>query len=239
MESVYSYLTYRAKTIRDQLCQDDPTPTRVLIAVAGPPGSGKSTIAKEVVTRLNAKPSKPVAVNVPMDGFHLTQATLNTFPNREEAFARRGAPWTFDADGVVNLVTSLYKTSKDRSIVHKAPGFDHITKDPVKDAITITSDIEYIILEGNWLLLDEAPWSTMSNMVHDTWFVDVQPELALKRVAYRHIKSGIESNWNDAVLRAQSNDLPNGTLVRTKLVKPGIVVQSVEESVEESEPMTF
>ncbi|KAK9489252.1 hypothetical protein V1508DRAFT_362284, partial [Lipomyces doorenjongii] len=76
---------------------------------------------------------------------------------------------------------------------------------PLKDIITITSDIEYVIIEGIWLLLDEAPWSIIANMVHDTWSVGVQPELALNRVANRHIQSGIESNWDDAVRRAENN----------------------------------
>ncbi|KAK9427123.1 hypothetical protein V1505DRAFT_67586 [Lipomyces doorenjongii] len=76
MESVYAQLTDRAIAIRDQLCRTCATPTRVLIAIAGPPGSGKCTITREVVTRLNEIAGKPVPTVVPMDGFHLTQATL-------------------------------------------------------------------------------------------------------------------------------------------------------------------
>jgi pantothenate kinase len=79
-------------------------------------------------------------------------------------------------------------------------------------------------------LLDEHPWSTISKLVDDTWFVDVDPKLALTRVAKRHLASGIEKDWAGALSRAQRNDLANGDLVRAKLIKPMISVQSVDES---------
>ena len=247
MEQVYARLTDRAR----QLCQqgDDckthesringsslqhqPPPSwrRICIALAGPPGSGKSTVAAEVVRRLNQKsPEHPFATVIPMDGFHLSRATLDKMPNAIEAHARRGVFWTFDAKGVVDLVTALHRSRYDASAIHRAPGFDHAAKDPVPDAIVIGEDIRLVILEGNWLLYDKEPWSRISELVDDTWFVDVDPDLALIRVARRHLESGIERDWRSAMARARNNDMKNGELVRTKLVAPAMRVQSVEES---------
>lgn len=62
---------------------------RTLVALAGPPGAGKSTVAHEVIDRVNnpqrrqATPSEEpltLAVAVPMDGFHLYRWQLDCMP---------------------------------------------------------------------------------------------------------------------------------------------------------------
>lgn len=230
MEEVYTTLTARATALKT-LC-DDKNQHRVVVALAGPPGSGKSTIAATVVQRLNSISQGPFAAAVPMDGFHLSRAELDQLPNREEAYARRGASWTFDAAGVIHLITTLSNSRTSKSAtpaVILAPSFDHAAKDPLKDGIVLSPDITFIILEGNYLLLDEEPWSGIARLVDDTWFVDVLPELARERIAKRHLLSGIESNWEDAVKRAEGNDLLNGVVVREKLVRPAVGVWSVQE----------
>ncbi|KAH7155916.1 P-loop containing nucleoside triphosphate hydrolase protein [Dactylonectria macrodidyma] len=227
MESVYTTLTARALDIQRQSRQNSLT--RVVIAFAGPPGSGKSTIAAEVVRRINAQTNHPIAVVLPMDGFHHSRAYLDTLPNRNEACARRGIYWTFDADGVLKLVKALHSSRSISSDVILAPSFDHKSKDPVADALRIDSEAEIVIVEGNWLLLDRDPWRQVSDYVDDTWFVDVEPKLARQRVAARHIRSGIETNWEAAILRAEGNDLLNGDEVRTNLIRPNVIVQSVED----------
>jgi pantothenate kinase len=65
--------------------------------------------------------------------------------------------------------------------------------------------------------------------VDDSWFVDVEERLARGRIAKRHVKSGIETSWEAAVRRAEGNDLVNGRIIRQKLVRPAVTVQSVEE----------
>ncbi|KAF7550237.1 hypothetical protein G7Z17_g5845 [Cylindrodendrum hubeiense] len=228
MDSVYTSLTERALDIRRKARQDSLA--RVVIAFSGPPGSGKSTIAAEVVHRINAQTSRPTAVVLPMDGFHHPRNHLDTLPNRSEAYARRGIHWTFDAEGVLKLVKTLHVSRTGNPGVIMAPSFDHKSKDPVADALHIEPEIEIIIIEGNWLLFDRDPWKQISNYVDDTWFIDVEPTLARHRVAARHIKSGIETDWDAAVARTDGNDLLNGEEVRRHLIKPNVVVQSIEDN---------
>ncbi|KUJ21292.1 P-loop containing nucleoside triphosphate hydrolase protein [Mollisia scopiformis] len=228
MEPVYQSLTDRALSLKQDLINEKHR-NRVVVILAGPPGSGKTTIAGKVAQRLNASSDTPIAAVVPMDGFHLPRSTLDEMPNKAEAYARRGASWTFDPDGILGLVTKLSASRSERIETILAPSFDHAVKDPVADGISISKDIQFVILEGNYLLLDEAPWNKIKGMVDQSWFVDVDPLLAKERIAKRHIKSGIENNWESAIRRAESNDLLNGDMVRQNLVQPDVLVHSVEE----------
>lgn len=78
---------------------------KFLVGVAGVPGSGKSSLAREVVARLNKRGT--LAVNVPMDGFHYFKHQLDTMPDPRVAHARRGAEWTFDASAFVTCLRQL------------------------------------------------------------------------------------------------------------------------------------
>lgn len=76
---------------------------------------------------------------------------------------------------------------------------------------------------------DIAPLSEIVEHVDYTWLVDVDTEIAKQHVAGRHLANGIESSWEDAVRRVENNDLPNGLDIRTHLIKPNVVVQSVDD----------
>jgi pantothenate kinase len=232
MEPIYQSLTTRCLDLKAALLDSSSSQTRILIALAGPPGSGKSTIAAQVVTRLNSTSPVPIAAIVPMDGFHLPRSTLDTLPNRAEAYARRGAAWTFDSAGILSLVhvlsTSRFTPPSSQDII-LAPSFDHALKDPVSDGISIGPEIKIVVLEGNYLLLDEAPWREIKDLVDESWFVDVEAGLARERIAKRHLKSGIENSMELAYRRAEGNDLLNGVEIRAKLVEPKVLVNSVEE----------
>jgi pantothenate kinase len=47
--------------------------SRCLIAIVGPPGGGKSTVAESVVAQVNAVQSGSAAI-LPMDGYHFDDA---------------------------------------------------------------------------------------------------------------------------------------------------------------------
>jgi pantothenate kinase len=227
MDYTYGLMASRARYIHALERQISPT-KRVVIALAGPPGSGKSTAAQKVIELLNQTQQEPWAQLLPMDGFHYSQQVLNGFPNKVEAYARRGADWTFDAPGLLKFVRHLRGFDTNSTEVIHAPGFDHALKDPTLDAIAIGPETSLVILEGSWLLLDLEPWREISCLVDDTWFIDVDPNLARLRIAQRHVKAGIEPDMVHALSRADANDMINGAKIQSLLIPPKFRIQSIE-----------
>ncbi|KAJ5627268.1 hypothetical protein N7528_004695 [Penicillium herquei] len=234
MDSEYHRL---ANTILEQASKSPRR--RYLVAIAGIPGSGKTTTAEAIVQQIN-KSSPSHAALLSMDGFHLSRSALDKMPNSSEAYVRRGAPWTFDVARFVDFIQRLrvwadetpLVTSQSRStwstndIIH-APTFDHETKDPVEDGIAITPDTSVIIIEGNYLLLDEPGWRDLASLVDYRVFVDADLQEARDRTAKRHVRAGIEKNLKDGYRRVDSNDYLNGVSIREKLLAPDMVVKSV------------
>ncbi|OAL05242.1 P-loop containing nucleoside triphosphate hydrolase protein [Phaeosphaeriaceae sp. SRC1lsM3a] len=202
---------------------------RILIGLAGVPGSGKSTVSNALLAELAVRGVQDVAV-VPMDGFHYTKKVLSSFEDAENAFRRRGAPFTFDAESFVRLVENLLvtpvTTATEPDICILAPSFDHATKDPVEDSIAISSRTRVVIVEGNYTLLDQAPWSNVAKSCTERWFVDAPVDLVSKRLAKRHLAAGIETTMEAAVRRAEENDIPNGTMIRSMLVAPDLIIEN-------------
>ncbi|GKU86438.1 hypothetical protein SLEP1_g963 [Rubroshorea leprosula] len=149
---------------------------RHIVGLAGPPGAGKSTLANAVVQRVNklwpAKANsfdsqvKPpdVAIVLPMDGFHLYRSQLDAMENPEEAHARRGAPWTYNPTLLFNCLKNL----RNQGSVY-APSFDHGVGDPVEDDIFVSLQHKVVIVEGNYLCLEEGVWKDVSSIFDEKW----------------------------------------------------------------------
>ncbi|MFV0429771.1 MAG: nucleoside/nucleotide kinase family protein [Arachnia sp.] len=151
--------------------------SRAVIGIAGAPGSGKSSLAAAVAGELGE-----AAVVVPMDGFHLAQAELERLGRAD----RKGAPDTFDADGFVALVHRL----RHPGPTVYAPRFDRAAEEPIAGAIPVNPEHSIVLLEGNYLLLEQAPWQQIPDLLDETWFVAVDPGLRVERLIARHISFG-------------------------------------------------
>ncbi|PZS32044.1 MAG: nucleoside/nucleotide kinase family protein [Pseudonocardiales bacterium] len=165
---------------------------RRLLGITGAPGAGKSTLAAELAAALSA----PV---VPMDGFHLDNTELRRLGRLE----RKGAPDTFDAEGYVALLRELRTGATVR-----APAFERKREETVAEAIEVPADATLVITEGNYLLLDEAPWRAVRGLLDEVWYLD-HPE-RVERLIARHIGHG----WDPAVARARATGGSDGDNAR-------------------------
>ncbi|KAL6234224.1 hypothetical protein BDW75DRAFT_172295 [Aspergillus navahoensis] len=193
--------------------QNTPENARLLIAVSGIPGSGKTELAITMAKRINEKYGAQkdlIAAAIPMDGYHLTRAQLAQMPDPEYAAARRGAAFTFDGEKFLALVRALRKPITPETQTLHAPSFDHAVKDPVDNDIPIAAERRVIFFEGNYLSLNKEPWGSAAKLMDELWFVDVDFDTARQRLIKRHVKAGIAKDEVDAEKRANENDLVNG-----------------------------
>ncbi|XP_041005881.1 putative uridine kinase C227.14 isoform X2 [Juglans microcarpa x Juglans regia] len=204
-----------------------------IVGLAGPPGAGKSTLASEVARRVNklwpqkassidsqVKPPD-IATVLPMDGFHLYRSQLDEMENPEEAHARRGAPWTFNPA----LLLSCLQTLKAQGSVY-VPSFDHGIGDPVEDDIFVSLQHKVVIVEGNYLLLEDGVWKEISSIFDEKWFIEVDIDTSMQRVLKRHISTGKPPDI--AQWRIDYNDRPNAELIMKSKKNADLVIKSVD-----------
>lgn len=191
--------------------------SRAVIAVAGVPGAGKSTLAQKLVPLLAQR--SVCAKPLPQDGFHYYRKELQQFPDPAEAARRRGAPFTFDVNRFVSTVQQLQNFQD----VY-APLFDHALQDPVENDIVIKLEVQVVFVEGNYVGLVESPWSLVSDACDEFWFLDTDPALVRERLIARHLSSGVSASVEEAVERCDSLDRANAVYIRTHLKSPDVII---------------
>lgn len=194
-----------AKRVRDLISSRSRDGVRSIVAVAGPPASGKSTLAEAVVHSLNAQQGSgaPQAALVPMDGYHLDNSVLEA----RGLLAKKGAPETFDAIGFCNAIKALLNARHES--FH--PRFDRQKDLSIANAIAVHPETPIVVVEGNYLLMDSDPWNALTGVFLSTVFVSPTLEELKIRLQNRWIKHGFDPNT--ALQRAITNDLPNAELV--------------------------
>ncbi|MGL4489831.1 MAG: nucleoside triphosphate hydrolase [Rhizobiaceae bacterium] len=181
----------------DLICERAASKSRFMIGIAGPPAAGKSTTAEAVAEALRSQGE--TAVVVPMDGFHYDDAVLDRLGLR----SRKGSPPTFDCAGFEVLLTRLRANEPDVAI----PVFDRSIELARAGAELISGDVKFLIIEGNYLLLNYAPWSRLKPLFDVTVFLDVPIEELDRRMVARWDFYGRERQSARAWI--DGNDMPN------------------------------
>jgi pantothenate kinase len=190
-----SELSHLAATIFRKAAGRD----RIVVAVAGPPGAGKSTLAEALVPLL---PEGEAAI-VPMDGFHFDNTVLDQRGLRD----RKGAPETFDAEGYGALLRRLREGGGDIAV----PVFDRAADLSRAAARIVPADVRFVIAEGNYLLLDEEPWRALAPLFDIAVSISVERDELERRLVRRWLDHGHDEAA--ARERALGNDIPNALRV--------------------------
>ena len=180
---------------------------RSITAIAGPPGSGKSTLSARIVKFLNKKKPNTAAV-FSIDGYHFDNLILN----ERGMIQHKGAPNTFDVGGIEIMLNRLLSNEeKDIAI----PIFDRNIDISRNSAFIISQSIKHIIFEGNYLLLNEEPWKGLSRYIDRSVFLETSSKTLKKRLKKR---------WDfmspdNRKIKLEKNDYPNINIVLKKSAK--------------------
>ncbi|MBB3656079.1 pantothenate kinase [Rhizobium sp. BK650] len=174
---------------------------RFLIAIAGPPGAGKSTMADNVASALKAKGES--ASVLPMDGFHMDNAVLI----ERGLLARKGIPETFDVRGFLDIIKAVRLADQEVLV----PVFDRSRELAIASARPIDPQDRFIIIEGNYLLFTQGKWAELDGIFDYTIMLAPPMEVLEERLWDRW--RGYKLTEEEASAKVYGNDLPNGRLI--------------------------
>jgi pantothenate kinase len=186
---------------------------RFVVALAGPPASGKSTVAAAIATML------PAAAVVPMDGFHFDDSVLRA----RGLSHRKGAPETFDYGGFASLLRRIRAGEDDIAI----PVFDRSMELSRAGAAIVGKHVRFVLVEGNYLLLDEEPWTGLAALFDFSVFFEVPQAELDRRLVERWREHGRQPEA--ARLWIDGNDLPNILRVMERRRAADLVVAVSEQ----------
>ena len=202
-EAALEALVDRVRPLREGA----PAGRRLVVAIAGAPAGGKSTLAARLVERLGD------AVLVPMDGFHLDDALLAP----AGLLPTKGAPDTYDVAGLAATLARI--VADDGRVVH-VPVFDRTRELSRAAAASVAPHHRSVVVEGNYLLLRDPPWRELLASFDLTVMIETGESTLRERLVRRWREHGFDDAA--ALERAERNDLPNGRTVRSRSVAPDL-----------------
>jgi pantothenate kinase len=188
---------------------------RIAIGIAGGPGTGKSTLAAELVAMLNAVRPGSTAL-VPMDGFHMKHAKIEAMGQTDF----KGAPHTFEGAEFVSFLHHLKHATEAVS----GPGYSRRIEDTVDNAFTVAPEAKVLVIEGNYLLLTQGPWAGVKSLLDYAVFIHVPRETVRARLMKRHGEEGLFTQERNRA-HIERNDLPNYDLVEGSRERADVVFE--------------
>lgn len=192
---------------------------RIAIGLTGGPGVGKSTLAVNLVEALNAV-APSLAAYVPMDGFHMRHAKLESLGTVKD----KGAPHTFEGAAFAQFLAGVKAATGPVS----GPGYSREIEDVVIDAFIVPAPVRVLVVEGNYLLLANAPWWQVRPLLDLAVFLDVPRDTVKARLLKRHAEHGLFSEKRNRE-HVERVDLANYDLVKRSRGRADIAIDLVTD----------
>lgn len=166
---------------------------RIIIGIGGFPGSGKTTAAKIIATKLNIELRAPSAAYLPMDGFHYANSVLEA----KKLANVKGDVTTYDVERYLAKLTE-FKGSSGRTIV--APDYIREKHDVFENMIEIDAGVRILVTEGIYLGYVQGNWRNVSEMLDIVFYLDTSPEQCADRIVARNLQVGRSAEVIEAKL---------------------------------------
>lgn len=193
---------------------------RVVIGIAGGPGSGKSTIAADIIGRLNDTIDGSAA-RVPMDGFHMRHAKLQELGLVD----MKGAPETFEPADFIAFLEALKKATTSTPV----PSYSRKTEDVVDDAFSIPGNVPIMVVEGNYLLLDRIPWNEIKPLLDFAIYISVPREKVRARLLKRHAEHDLFSE-EQIIAHVDDVDMANYDIVSSAQGRADLMINLITDA---------
>ncbi len=190
---------------------------RFLVAIAGPPGAGKSTLADNVAKALKARGES--AEVLPMDGFHMDNAVLI----EKGLLKRKGVPDSFDVRAFLDIVKAV--RAADQEVL--VPVFDRSREIAIASARIVSADHRFIVIEGNYLLFSQGKWAELEGMFDYSIMLAPPMEVLEERLWARW--RGYKLDEEAAHAKVYGNDLPNGRLILENRRPADVTIDIVQD----------
>lgn len=160
---------------------------RVVAFIAAPPGVGKSTLCAYLEHLSNTTEGLTPIQSIGLDGFHhkgeyLRRHTLVIDGKETLLNDVKGCPETFDIE---RFMLYLHHIDDDS---WRWPIYDRKLHDVVDEQILLSKDI--LIVEGNWLLLDEPKWRDCHTFADVSIFIEANEYDLKERLIKRKMSGG-------------------------------------------------
>ena len=201
---------------------------RAMLAVTGPPGSGKSVLAKLLTRAVEAldadRDVHPVWMG--LDGFHYPNETLRgrTVSAAGEGQVPmklyKGAEFTYDVEAAK---AKFIEIRNAHGWSATAPAYDRSLHEPAPGRVLVPKRCRLVVVEGNYLLLDNGDWRGMADVFDLSIYLDAAAEHCRPGLIARHRLGG--RGQADAEQHYERVDLRNARVIEATRSRADLVVE--------------